>query len=273
MSGRGADPGAGAAPVGDRGPLGRAAEDALFDHLGRPPWATLALLAAVVGMHLRLAVLLHDRPRRPLGWAAALLAERGPRFLEKVGAMVGSRVDAGELQRLASCVFLHGGALHLLLNGVALFALGRLCEAVYGPARFLWLFMVAGVTGGLTSWVAGVRVSVGSSGAIFGLLGAAVVFGWRHRHQLPPETGAFFRVKLVPWLVLNLAVGFLVPVIDGYGHLGGLLGGSALAAMLGNRVVPGEDSGPLAHLGMALGAAALLGLAAWGLAPALGAAG
>ena len=61
---------------------------------------------------------------------------------------------------------------------------------------------------------------MGSSGGIFGLLGAAIVFGWRHRHQLHPETSRFFRIKLVPWVVLNLVIGVVVPVIDDLGLVG-----------------------------------------------------
>ncbi len=74
-------------------------------------------------------------------------------------------------------MFLHGDGLHILLNALALWALGRLCEALYGPARFLWLFLMSGICGACFSWLGGNESSVGASGGIFGLMGAAITPG------------------------------------------------------------------------------------------------
>ena len=136
-----------------------------------------------------------------------------------------------------SSVFLHGDGIHITLNMIALFALGRMCEAVYGPVRFLWLFLLSGIAGETLSWVGGNPMSVGASGGIFGLMGAAIIFGWKNSSGLPDHTSRFFRYKLIPWVIFNLGLGLVVPVIDNLGHLGGLVGGTVLAMTLGNRIV------------------------------------
>lgn len=237
-------------------------DDALFRGLrgARLTWALVVLLVAV---HLALGLVMRHRGRTD--WVGVLFEARGPRLLARAGAMRAPDVDQGELWRLASAMFLHGDALHLGLNALALVALGRLCEAVYGPLRFGWLFLLAGIGGASLSWVGGNPSTVGASGAIFGLMGAAIVFGWRYRDRLDGETGAFFRLRLLPWAGLNLVIGLVVPVIDNLGHAGGLVTGAILGAVLGNRVVPGEESGRVAHVGMAVGCLGVVGAAVWGV--------
>jgi membrane associated rhomboid family serine protease len=211
--------------------------DRIVDRLSSP-WMTGVLVASVVGVHVAVGWIPYARGRTDL--LGVLIRLRGPRLLERCGAMHGESLDQGELWRLISASFLHVEGIHLLLNAVALFVLGRLCEAVFGSVRLLWLFLVAGAGGAALSWFAGNPLSVGASSAVFGLMGAAIVFGWRHGADLPARARSFFRWKLLPWLALNLALG-LLPFIDAYGHLGGLIAGSALTLVLGNRVVPGND--------------------------------
>jgi rhomboid protease GluP len=148
--------------------------------------------------------------------------------------------ELGQVHRLLSCVFLHGGGMHLALNMVALFGLGRLCEATYGRTRFLWLFVFSGLCGSLLSLNGGVGLSVGASGSVFGLLGAGVIFGFRYRNELPAPLKAIFGRGLLPWVLLNIVIGLNVPRIDNLGHMGGLAGGAFLALVMGNQVVRGE---------------------------------
>jgi rhomboid protease GluP len=238
-------------------------EDAVFSALDRP-LTTVALVGTMLSIHIWIGAIMWLR-----GWVGplGLLASSRPTpLLTRWGAMRDVKLDAGELWRLVSCVFLHGDGLHMLLNGLALFALGRLCEALYGPARFLWLFLVAGVCGASFSWLGGNSTSVGASGGIFGLMGAAMVFGWRYRHRLPEPMSYFLRRSLLPWVVLNLAIGLFIPFIDNLGHIGGLIGGTLLAMVIGNRVVPGEQSPLLLRAAMATASAGLMAAAAAGVA-------
>lgn len=234
-------------------------EDAVFDHLRRPV-VTTALVSVILAIHLALGVVMWGRGQA--GWLGVLVLERGPNLLVRCGAMRAPKIDEGEVWRLVSCVFLHGDGLHILLNAVALWALGRLCEALYGPSRFLWLFLLSGICGACFSWLGGNLSSVGASGGIFGLMGASIVFGWRYRHRLPEPMSVFLRRKLAPWVVLNLLIGAVIPFIDNLGHTGGLIGGCVLAMIIGNRVVPGEESPPWRRAGMALLSLALMGVAA-----------
>lgn len=235
--------------------------EAIVDRLRRP-WMTAALVSAVVGAHLCVGLVPWSRGNSDL--LGVLIRTRGPRLLRRCGAMHGPSLDDGELWRLVSASFLHVEGLHLLLNALALLALGRLVEAVYGPTRLLWLFLVAGAGGAALSWTAGNPLSVGASSAVFGLMGAAIVFGWRHGRQLPGRVRAFFRWKLLPWLALNLALG-LLPFIDAWGHAGGLVAGSVVAAALGDAVVPGNAGPPWARAAMAAASLALLAFGAWGV--------
>lgn len=132
-------------------------------------------------------------------------------------------VDDGEWWRLLSSAFLHFGLFHLAMNMLALLVLGTDLEHYLGPARFLGLFLVAALCGGaaVALFANPLSQTVGASGGVFGLLGAAVVV-IRHRHgDLRP---------LISVLVLNAIISFL-PGISLLGHLGGLIGG-ALAALV-----------------------------------------
>lgn len=165
----------------------------------------------------------------------------GPRELENLvawGARDRALVAEGQWWRLMSCVFLHGDLLHIGLNMLALFGLGRILEAVYGPVRVLFIFALSGLTGSLAGHFLGGPVSVGASGAIFGLLGAAVAFGLLHGRDLPGSMRRVLGRGLVPWVILNLIIGFVIPRIDNAGHMGGLVGGAAVAALLGDRLMP-----------------------------------
>lgn len=223
----------------------------------RRPWMTIALLVVIGLAHLLAGSLAFSQGLVNL--AGVVVSQRTTGVLVVLGAMVGERVSDGELWRLISCLFLHGDGTHILLNGIALYGLGRLCESVYGPVRFLWLFLVAGVCGSTLSWLGGNAASVGASGSIFGLMGACIVFGYRYRLVLPPHIGDMFRRKLLPWVGLNLAIGVVIPFIDNLGHVGGLIGGAAMAMVVSNRVIPAAPNGigPRLAMGLACGLALL----------------
>ena len=252
--------------AGEEEPLTEAdrIEDAVFERLRRP-YATAVLVAAMVGIHLWLGATLWMRGR--LGVLGALGAVRPQRALIRFGAMSSDRVDQGEVWRLVTCVFLHGDGLHILVNASALWALGRLCEALYGSTRFVGLFLLAGVCGATFSWVGGNETSVGASGGIFGLMGAGMIFGWRYRERLPEPMSVFLRRTLLPWVVLNLAIGLVLPFIDNLGHVGGLVGGTIAGMVIGNRVVPGEEPPPWVRAVAALITAGALSWAFWQAVP------
>jgi rhomboid protease GluP len=130
---------------------------------------------------------------------------------------------------LTSC-FLHFSVLHLAFNLVALRQVGQFVEKTVGPARFAPLYLASGVVGSLASTLQGVlmnqaRLAAGASGAICGLIGAALVLGLRTQGWRGPLTQAMAR-----WLGIIVLLGFL-PRLDNAAHVAGAASGAAIAAM------------------------------------------
>jgi len=138
----------------------------------------------------------------------------------------------GEYWRLVMPMFLHGGWLHILGNSYALYILGPILERVYGYGRYATIYVAAGVGGAFLSTAVSKNVSVGASGAIFGIAGAMLVTGYVHRDVIPRRWGRAFGRGMIPFIALNLAIGFSVHGIDNWGHLGGLASGVLLAFVI-----------------------------------------
>jgi len=181
-----------------------------------------------------------------------------------MGALARERVAAGEYWRLLTAPWLHGGVDHLVGNGIALFILGMLCEAAFGRAQFVLLYVLSGLAGSLGSLAVSVGPSVGASGAIFGLQGAAIVLFRLHRDRLLVRDRRVGFVLLV-WAIYSIASGLMQPFIDNGAHIGGALGGALIARRLHPVVLsplPPERAAALRRwlwLVAALLAAALVG--------------
>ena len=183
-----------------------------------------------------------------------------------MGALARERVAAGEYWRLLTAPWLHGGVDHLVGNGIALFILGMLCEAAFGHAQFVVLYVLSGLAGSVVSLAVSVGPSVGASGAIFGLQGAAIVLFRLHRDRLLVRDRRVGFVLLV-WAIYTIAGGLMQPFIDNGAHIGGAIGGALIARRLHPVVLsplPPERAAALRRwlwLVAALLAAALVG---WG---------
>jgi membrane associated rhomboid family serine protease len=153
------------------------------------------------------------------------------------GANSGRRILLdGEIWRLFTSMFLHIGIAHLAFNAYALFIFGLEMERLYGPDRFIVVYILAGLFGSLASFAARgpFVLSAGASGAIFGVIGMNLAFFLLHRDTF----GRFGRQRMVSTLVIigiNLVFGFTVPGIDNYAHIGGLVAGFALGYGLAPR--------------------------------------
>jgi membrane associated rhomboid family serine protease len=219
------------------------------------PGTTLALVAAL--FVVQAAVGLSQRGRA--GWIARYVFTHPKKLMVRFGARDGALVADGQWWRLFTHGFLHWGLLHLLLNAAALVVLGRVCQAVFGRVRFVWLFLVSVLGGGLLSQTGPADVvSAGASGGIFGLLGGVALFGLRHRRDLSYELRALFGWQLWPWIVLNLAVGLVLPFIDNRAHLGGLIAGSVTGALLGNRITDNAQGRLVVTVGMGVAVGVVL---------------
>lgn len=151
------------------------------------------------------------------------------------GANFGPAVfQGGQWWRLVTSMFLHGGIVHLALNGWGLFQLGALFETWMGSPKLLLVYFVSGIAGSLASAFFSQGASVGASGAIFGLLGALIAFLLR-RHQLLTPQAKSLLFQLVGWAVINVFFGFSTPNIDNAAHLGGCAAGFLLGLTLRER--------------------------------------
>jgi rhomboid protease GluP len=184
--------------------------------MGRVPpvtLATLVLLAAIFVVEIRLGALASKE---------AIIA---------MGALARERVAAGEYWRLLTAPWLHGGTEHLIGNGIALYILGMVCEAAFGRAQLVVLYVLSGLAGSLVSMLVSVGPSVGASGAIFGLQGAAIVLLRRERDRLLVRDRRVGFVLLI-WAIYTIAGGLTDPFIDNGAHIGGALGGALIASRL-----------------------------------------
>lgn len=150
------------------------------------------------------------------------------------GANFRPLVQAGEIWRLATSMFLHIGLIHLVVNMYSLLIIGKQLEGFLGKWKFLVVYLGSGILGSLLSVVVHSSISAGASGAIFGLLGALLYFGYHYRLYL----GTVLKTQVIPIIILNLLIGFLVPGIDNFCHIGGLVGGYLITMVLG---VPGKS--------------------------------
>ena len=150
------------------------------------------------------------------------------------GANFRPLVQAGEVWRLATSMFLHIGIVHLVVNMYSLYIIGKQLESFLGRWKFLIVYLGSGILGSLLSVVVHSSISAGASGAIFGLLGSLLYFGYHYRLYL----GTVLRTQVIPVIIINLLIGFMVPGIDNFCHIGGLVGGYLLTMIVG---VPGKS--------------------------------
>ena len=149
-----------------------------------------------------------------------------------LGGKFGPAIDAGEYWRFLTPIFLHGGLIHLAFNSYALYALGPESERIYGSVRFLVIYILAGLAGSIASYVRSPGLSIGASGAIFGLIGTLAAFFYTARSLLGVETSRERVNQLIGLAVVNIVLGFALPGIDNAAHVGGLIvGGIAGLAM------------------------------------------
>lgn len=140
-------------------------------------------------------------------------------------------VQNGEFYRLFTCMFVHADILHILFNMIALYSIGPVVERYYGKSKFLLIYLVSGLLGSIFSGVfmTADSISIGASGAIFGLLGSICYFTYYYRATLQ----GILRGSIMPVIIINLVIGFLSSSIDLSAHIGGLIGGILISMAIG----------------------------------------
>jgi membrane associated rhomboid family serine protease len=159
------------------------------------------------------------------------------------GVKANSLIARGQWWRFVTPIFIHIGLLHLFFNSYALWVVGPQVEKLYGPARFVTLYLLTGIAGVYGSYrFHPENISAGASGAIFGLFGILLVFGLRYRDSIPPFFKRAVGTGVLPVILINLFIGFTMrSYIDNAAHIGGLVCGAALAAIIPFQR-PGEEA-------------------------------
>lgn len=140
-------------------------------------------------------------------------------------------IKYGQYYRLITGTFLHANIVHLFFNMSALNSIGSQLEGFIGRTKFIVVYLLSGIVGSLLSVALHNTefVGVGASGAIFGLLGSLLYFGYHYRVYL----GQVMQSQIIPIILVNLAIGFMFTNIDNYAHIGGLIGGLTVTMGLG----------------------------------------
>ena len=145
-------------------------------------------------------------------------------------ANYGPYIVDGQYYRLITSAFVHANILHIAFNMYALYLLGSQAESFFGKGKFLIIYLLSAISGSLLSILLNQNaVSIGASGAIFGIMGALLYFGYNYRVYL----GNTLVREIIPVILINLAFGFMLTGVDNYAHIGGLVGGITTAMAVG----------------------------------------
>jgi rhomboid protease GluP len=205
---------------------------ALQKLFGAEPDLTLVLIGACIVLFLAsLAIGFRPMSGNPL----AILSPSSA-ALFRLGMTGGAEGFGSRWWTLITAIYLHGGALHILLNMMALRQLGREAQEVFGAARYFVLFTLAGAGGFLLSNVFSDSFSIGASGSILGLVGAL----FAHYRRRGGSMGAAMARQLLQWALVIFLIGIVSPgIVNNLAHAGGF----AVGFLFGHRV-PGSDQRP-----------------------------
>jgi rhomboid protease GluP len=195
----------------------------------------MAVTQAIFGINVAVFVVM-------LLSGVSMLGNPSGQDLVRWGANFGPLTVGGEWWRLLTCVFIHGGLLHIAFNMWCLWDLGRLAESVYGHWTFAAVYFLSGVSASLASVIWNpVILSVGASGAIFGIAGALIASFYLGEFSLPRAAMSGMLRSVVMFVGYNLFFGAVIARTDNAAHIGGLLMGLLLGALIA-KVAPQHDA-------------------------------
>lgn len=152
--------------------------------------------------------------------------------LIELGAKVNVLINNGQPWRLITCAFLHGGLAHIAFNMYSLKIIGSEVEYVYGKVKYIAIYLISALGGSIFSYLFNAdSISVGASGAIFGLLGAMLIWGIRYKNRI----GKAYIMNLFKVLLINIFIGVTLSNIDNGAHIGGLLFGCISAFVMKDK--------------------------------------
>ena len=150
-------------------------------------------------------------------------------YIENYSVYGRAIVENMQIYRLLTGTFLHANLMHFLVNMYSLYIIGSQMEGFLGKTKYLVVYLFSAIIGSLLSIIFNTIPSVGASGALFGLLGSLLYFGYHYRVFL----GSVIKSQIIPIIVINFLIGFMSVGIDNFAHLGGLVGGVLMTMTLG----------------------------------------
>ena len=203
----------------------RASKLVLEQAHSRNPASPLSVTVALIGLNLSLFLLMR--------LTGADLLQHTSEQIVRWGGNYGPLTIGGQWWRLITAMFVHIGLMHLLVNMWCLYHLGTLAEQIYGGPSVLSLYLLTGVAGGIASLTRNPStLSVGASGAVFGVAGALISALCLGNLPVPPRELKVLLVSLIAFTGYNLTFGFIRGGMDNGAHVGGMVCGLVIGAFL-----------------------------------------
>jgi rhomboid protease GluP len=200
----------------------------------RPQSSSMAVTQLIVGINAAVFVVMTLA-------GVGMLSNPSGQDLVRFGANFGPLTVSGQWWRLLTCIFIHGGLLHIAFNMWCLWDLGRLAESVYGHWTFAAVYLISGLSASLASVIWNPFIlSVGASGAIFGIAGALIASFYLGEFSLPRAAMSGMLRSVMLFVGYNLFFGAVIAHTDNAAHIGGLLMGLLLGALIA-KVAPQPD--------------------------------
>lgn len=236
-------------------------EDIPFQRVEAAPWAgqqssSMVVTQAIFGINVAVFIAM-------LLAGVSMLDNPAGQDLVHWGANYGPLTVSGQWWRLLTCVFVHGGLLHIGFNMWCLWSLGRIAESVYGHWTFAVVYLISGLAASLASLIWNPAIlSVGASGAIFGIAGALIASFYLGEFSLPRAALSGTLRSVVVFVGYNLFFGAVIARTDNAAHIGGLLMGLLLGALIA-KVAPGHDDFLRRIAVLLVGALIVAGVVMW----------
>lgn len=216
-------------------------EDTAYQRVETVPWlrqqsTSMGVTQVIFGINIAVFIAM------TLSLGASMLSGPSAQGLVDWGANYGPYTVGGQWWRLLTCVFIHGSLLHIAFNMWCLWDLGRLAESVYGHWTFAVVYLICGLSASVASvaWHTPIPVpSVGASGAIFGIAGALLASFYLGEFSLPRAAVSALLRNVAIFIGVNLFLGSAITGIDNAAHIGGLVMGLILGALIA-RVAPAQ---------------------------------